>query len=236
MNNGADVKREFYERLRQMRRQIEDMKSTIDDAQGDALVAAEGFERLFDVARSLSDLVEVKDTFKKGHHRRVADLGAAIADKLNLSADQVRGIRLAGILHDVGKIAIDEALLAKKTKYTAQEFEHMKIHVQAGIDLIRDLDFPWPVVRMMMEHHERMNGSGYPHGLKGESLLLESRILAVADVVDAIASNRPYRPAFSIDTALYDLTGERGRLYDADVVEVCLSLFREGYQMLDTED
>lgn len=238
MNDDNIIRGKVIDQLAEMQRQLDEMKKStakIEKEQDVAVQASENrFQQLFETAQAMADMVEAIEPYKMGHHRRVADLARAIATEMNLTRGQVHGICLAGVLHDMGKISIDLALLNKPVRFTEEEFELVKVHVQAGFDYLKGITFPWPVARMVMEHHERMNGSGYPNGLTGEKLLLESKILVVADVVDAIASHRPYRPALGVDSALYDIAGERGILYDTDVVNACLLLFNEkGYKMLE---
>lgn len=232
-----NLKAMVMDRLADMQHHLDEMKRAIDKTANEqhAVLASETlFQRLFEKVQALADRVDALMPYKLFHQRRVADLARAIATEMNLSWQQVQGIRVAGILHDMGMISMDPELLNKRVRFTKEEFERIKTHVQAGVDFLSRVDFPWPVARMVMEHHERMDGSGYPNGLTGEKLLLESRILVVADVVDAIASHRPYRPAFGIESALYDITGDRGTLYDKDAVDACLVIFNEkGYKMLD---
>jgi HD-GYP domain-containing protein (c-di-GMP phosphodiesterase class II) len=162
----------------------------------------------------------------------VADLASAVATEMNLSVDQIDGIRMAAAIHDLGKISVPAEILSKPTKLTALEFSLIKTHTQSGYDILKDIDFPWPVARTVLEHHERMNGSGYPNGLTGDNILLESRILSVADVVESMASHRPYRPSLGIEAALEEIEKNRGTLYDHVVADACLRLFREkGFQM-----
>ena len=178
--------------------------------------------------------VEARDPYMVGHQRRVTDLACAIAMEMNLSSRRVNGISMAGMIHDMGKIAIPEAILSKPTKLTETEFITIKTHPQAGHDLVKEIEFPWPVAQIILQHHERMDGSGYPRGLSGKEILLEARILAVADVLEAISSNRPYRPAHSIDIALEENSRNRGILYDQEAVDACLRIFCEkGYRMQD---
>ena len=137
---------------------------------------------------------------------------------------------MAAAIHDLGIIAVPAAILSKPTRLSKLEYELIKIHPQAAHDILKDIAFPWPIARIILEHHERMDGSGYPRGLRGEAMLLESRIIAVADVVEAMASHRPYRPALGIGAALEEIERNKGLLYDADVVSACLALFRDkGY-------
>ena len=171
--------------------------------------------------------VETRDPYTAGHQRRVADLARAIASEMNLSSEQIDGIRMASIIHDIGKISIPSEILAKPTKLTELEFNLIKTHSQSGYDILKDIDFFWPVAQIILQHHERINGSGYPNGLKGDQILLESQILAIADVVEAISSHRPYRPAFGINIALDEITKNKGILYNPAAVDACLRLFRE---------
>ncbi len=154
---------------------------------------------------------------------------------MNLPTDKIDGIRTAAIIHDLGKISVPAEILTKPTKLTDLEFGIIKTHAQSGYDILKDIEFPWPIARMVLEHHERMDGSGYPNGLVAEETLLESRILSVADVVEAIASHRPYRPSFGIDAALKEIENNKGTLYDPGVVDACLRIFRQnGYQLKQT--
>jgi len=157
-----------------------------------------------------------------------------MATEMNLTNNRVDGIFVASTIHDFGMVFVSTELLSQKRRLSEAELKIMQGHVQVGYDILKKIPFPWPVARIILEHHERIDGSGYPRGLKGKNLLLDSKILAVADVVDAITSSRPYRPARGIDVALYDIKGNRGTLYDPDVVDACWSLFYEkNYKMLD---
>ena len=176
---------------------------------------------------AISAAVEAKDPYTAGHQSRVADLALAIATEMGLPGDRIEGLRLAAKIHDLGKLSVPSEILTKPTRLLDVEFSLIKIHSQAGYDILKDIEFPWPIARMVLEHHERMDGSGYPNGLSGERILLESRILSVADVVESMASYRPYRPALGIDAALAEIENHRGTLYDAEVVDSCLRLFRE---------
>jgi HD-GYP domain-containing protein (c-di-GMP phosphodiesterase class II) len=153
---------------------------------------------------------------------------------MGLSPEQISGLRMAAIIHDIGKVSVPSEILSSPRKLTALEFSLIKTHAQSGYDIIKDIEFPWPIARMIIEHHERMDGSGYPNGLTGDNILPESRILAVADVVEAMATHRPYRPSLGLAAALDEVTQNRDRLYDPEVVDACLSIFREkGYTIRD---
>jgi len=175
----------------------------------------------------ISSTVEMRDPYTAGHQRRVAALAGAIAAKMGLTEDRIDGLRMAGLIHDLGKIAVPAEILSKPGRITEAEFNMIKCHPQTGYDILKDMKFPWPLAQIVLEHHERMDGSGYPQGLSGEDTLLEARILAVADVVEAMASHRPYRPALGIDRALDEIQQNRGTLYDTVVVDACLKLFKE---------
>ena len=190
----------------------------------------ESFERLRKAlgatVQAMAIAVETRDPYTAGHQRRVADLARTIATEMGLSGNAIDGVRTAAIIHDLGKISVPSEILTKPTKLTDLEFGFIKTHVQSGYDILKDIDFPWPVARMVLEHHERMNGSGYPNGFTGDQLLPESRILAVADVVESMASHRPYRPGLGIEKALEEIEKNRGILYDTEAADACLKLFR----------
>jgi PAS domain S-box-containing protein len=181
--------------------------------------------------QAITSLAESRDPYIAGHQRRVAELATAIAEEMGLSPEQIEGLGMACIIHDIGKVSVPADILNMPRKLTAIEFSLVKAHVQSGHDIVKDIEFPWPVARMILEHHERINGSGYPNGLTGDKLLLESRIMEVADVVEAMVSHRPYRAALGIDGALDEIEKNKGILYDDAVADACLKLFREkGYQ------
>ncbi|MBK7471237.1 MAG: PAS domain S-box protein [Betaproteobacteria bacterium] len=182
------------------------------------------FMRSVEIAMNLS---EMRDPYTAGHERRVAEIAVAIGAELGLDAYRLEGLRVAGYLHDVGKISIPSELLSKPTRLTPVEFALVKGHAEAGYEVLRNVEFPWPVAQVALQHHERIDGSGYPQGLKGDAILLEARIMAVADVVEAMSSHRPYRAGLGIEKALAEIERGRGTAYDADVANACLTLFRE---------
>lgn len=177
--------------------------------------------------QAIAGTLEVRDPYTAGHQRRVGELATAIAQEMGLSEEQTSGVYFAAIIHDLGKIRIPAEILVKPGRLTDIEFMFIKTHSQVGYDILKDVRFPWPIADIILQHHERLDGSGYPHGLKDGQLLLESKIIAVADVVEAMSSHRPYRPALGTEAALAEIVRGRGSLYDQGVVDVCLKLFIE---------
>ena len=176
---------------------------------------------------TIAEVVEMHDPNTAGHQRRVAALAAAIAREMKLDSSRIENLIMAAKIHDVGKVYVPADILGKPGKLTDIELSMIITHAQGSHDILWKAEFSHPVALMVLQHHERLDGSGYPNELKGEQMLTESKILAVADVVEAIASNRPYRPAFGIDKALEEISNNRGKLYDPDVVDACLKLFNE---------
>lgn len=202
------------ERTAELRKTTEDLKKTLDN-----------------IVHVLALTVEVRDPYTAGHQKGVADLARAIAIEMGLPEGVVESIYVAGAIHDVGKISVPVELLSKPSPLTKDELSLIRIHSQVGYDILKDIPFPWAIALIVLQHHERMDGSGYPQGLSGESITLEARILTVADVVETMASHRPYRPALGIEMALAEIKQNRGVLYDPNVVDACVRLFSEkGYQ------
>ncbi len=181
---------------------------------------------LEETVNALALAAEMRDPHTAGHQRRVTQLACAIAKEMGLPEEQIYGIRMAGMIHDIGKIHIPAETFSKPSRLTETEFAMIKNHPQVGYAILKEIKFPWPVAQIVLQHHERMNGSGYPQGLKGEDILLEARILGVADVVEATSSHRLYRPDLGIDKALEEISQKRGILYDPKVVDACLRLFK----------
>ena len=196
-----------------------------------ALIAIEASsllqQSLEESIKAIASTVESRDQYTAGHMRRVGMLSMAIAGAMGLSKDTMRGIELASAIHDVGKIAIPVEILVKPGKLTNVEYMLVQTHVDAGYDIVKNIQFTWPVAEMIHQHHERMDGSGYPRGLKGDEILLGARIIAVADVVEAMSMNRPYRVVLGLDAAIEEIKQGRVRLYDPDVVDACVGLFAD---------
>jgi len=176
---------------------------------------------------SLASAVGKRDPYTASHQQRVTQLVVAIAEAMGFSKEQIKGIRIVGLLHDIGKISVPAEILSKPTKLTPAEFGIVKEHSKVGYEILKSIDFPWPVAEIVLQHHERINGSGYPQGLLDKNILLETKILGVADVVEAMCSHRPYRPAFGVDKALKHISQNKGSLFAPEVVDVCVRLFKE---------
>lgn len=174
--------------------------------------------------QAVSNMVEQRDPYTAGHERRVGIIAADIAREMGWEEEKCRELQLIGLVHDIGKIGIPAEILSKPSRLTSLEYEIVKGHVERGYEILKNVKFPLPIAEIIHQHHERMDGSGYPQGLKGEQILPEARILAVADVIESMASHRPYRPALGIEAAIREITDHRGTLYDAPVVDVFLRL------------
>lgn len=180
-----------------------------------------------DIIYTIGKIAETRDPYTSGHQKNVSQIATFIAHEMKLPQNKIEGIRIASLVHDIGKISLPSEILNKPTKLSEIEYSLIKDHSQVGYDVLKSIEFPWPVARITLQHHERLNGSGYPQGLKGEDILLEARIIGVADVMDAMSSHRPYRPAWGIDKALEEISKNKGILYDPKVVGACLKLFKK---------
>ena len=246
MINKDKTKEQLMNELAQMRQKI----SAFEKAESERKQTEEELKQSLQKVRrtlngtvsALAITVEMRDPYTAGHQQRVTHLACTIARAMKLSEEQTEGLHVAGSLHDLGKILVPAEILNKPGPLTETETSHVKTHPQAGhdilmglirghpqagYDILKEIDFPWPVAQIVLQHHERMDGSGYPMGLRGDDILMEARILAVADVVEAMSSHRPYRPAHGIDRALEEISQKKGTLYDPEVVEACIALFRE---------
>jgi putative two-component system response regulator len=188
---------------------------------------------LLETVSAVAAMVELRDPYTAGHQRRVEQIATAIAHELQLPQRQIEGIDLAAVVHDVGKIHIPSEILSRPGKINDVEFTLIKQHPDMGYEILKGIDFPWPIAEMVRQHHERIDGSGYPKGLRGDDILLEARILAVADVIEAMASHRPYRAGLGIESALEEIEKNRGKLYDPLIADAALKVFRENGFKLD---
>jgi putative two-component system response regulator len=200
--------------------------------------AAETLKRvLVQTVRAVSLTLEMRDPYTAGHQRRVAQLATAIGTRMGLDGDRLEGLQTGALIHDIGKINIPAEFLTRPGKLSRDAFAIIRSHPSVGHEIVRDIEFPWPIAQMIAQHHERLDGSGYPLGLKGDDIILEARIVAVADVVEAMASHRPYRPSLGLDAALAEISEGAGKRYDVEVVKACTELFLEkGLSLLDVPE
>ena len=220
----AERARELMEANRKLREEMERRKQTSLELEASHHNLRTSLE---ETVRALAATVEIRDVYTSGHQECVAELACRIAREMGMTQEFIKGLRVGGILHDIGKIAIPSEILTKPTRLMDLEFAIIKEHPSVGYNLLRGIPFSRPVAEMVHQHHERMNGSGYPKGLAGEDILREARILAVADVVEAMSSHRPYRPAQGLDKALAEIESGRGALYAPEAVDACLAVFRQ---------
>jgi putative nucleotidyltransferase with HDIG domain len=184
-------------------------------------------EALSAAVTAIVTAMELRDPYTAGHESRVAEIACAIGKEMGLDGHQLEGLRMAAMVHDIGKISIPSEVLTKPAKLNKEEYDLIKTHPEAGYSILRDIPFTWPVAEIVRQHHEKLDGSGYPFGLKVDAILPEAKILAVADIVEAMASDRPYRPKLGLEIALAEIKALSGTLLDADAVRVCTKLFRE---------
>jgi putative nucleotidyltransferase with HDIG domain len=182
---------------------------------------------LIETIAAISAMVELRDPYTAGHQRNVAQIASAIAQEMKLPPARIEGLNLASIVHDVGKINIPAEILSRPGRLSSAEFDLIKQHPVSGYEILRGIDFPWPIAQVVRQHHERLDGSGYPDGLRGDEILMEARIMAVADVIEAMASHRPYRAGLGIDMALKEIEEKSGTAYDLAAAQAALRLFRE---------
>jgi len=227
---GANASLATYQDRSAILGMLQDISEKIRDEERIKNYIAQLQTTFLSTVQMATSLSEMRDPYTAGHERRVSEIAVAIATELGLDKQRVEGIKIAGFLHDIGKISIPAEILVKPGRLSATEYALVQGHAQASYEVLKLVEFPWPVATIALQHHERMNGSGYPNGLTGDEILLESRIMAVADVVEAMASHRPYRPGLGIDKALTEIERGSGTLYDPDVADACLRIFREqGY-------
>lgn len=213
----AELNEELAEEICCRKRLEREIKQSIEKQQ----------KSLRGIIQALALIAESKDSYAAGHQKRVTHMACCIAEEMGLSKDRITGIRLAALLHDIGKISVPDEILRKPMKLTESEMNIIKGHTRVGYDILKEIEFPWPVAQIVFQHHERINGSGYPLGSPGKDILLEAKILAVADVIDAMTSPRPYRQSFALDKAFHEISQNRGIQYDFNVVYACLAIFNE---------
>jgi putative nucleotidyltransferase with HDIG domain len=234
MQDEKKTKVQLIRELQGLRRQVDTLgiieqknKELTSTLQGIQLDLQKVYQSLEGVVRAMVTAVEKRDPHMEGHQRRVALVSVAIGREMGLSEEQLDCVHLAGVIHDLGKITIPTEILGTPGKLDKNQFSIIKTHPQKGYEILKEIDFPWPVAKIMLQHHERENGSGYPSGIKGKDILPEAKIIAVADVVEAMTSPRPYRPALGMEKALEEVAGKKGRLFDPEVVDACVRIFKE---------
>lgn len=215
-NRSFHLEREVGKRTEELRESLEIVSKTMEAS-----------------VNVLASAVDLRDPYTSGHQRRVAELSVAIGRKLGFEENSLTGLRLSAMIHDVGKIQVPAEILNTPRRLTNLEFDLIKLHPTAGRELFKDIEFPWPVADAIYQHHERLDGSGYPEGISGDQIILEARIIAVADVVEAISSHRPYRPSLGLQSALDEIRSGKGKLFDPEVVDACLEVFDEGFSFSD---
>ena len=225
----ADLENQVEERTAKLVKSNRLLKIEVENRKRVQLELEHSFETIkkamHSTIQAISMTVEKRDPYTSGHQQRVADLTKAIAQELKLPADQIESIYMAAAIHDIGKISLPAEILVKPIQLSDIEISLIQTHAQAGYDILKGIEFPWPIADIVLQHHERMNGSGYPQGLAGDKILFEARIIGVADVVETMASHRPYRPSIGTDKALEEIAKNRGTLYDPLAVDACLTLF-----------
>ncbi len=236
MRIEGDLRRardDLGDRVRERTAELASANEALKEMVSKVSAAGEAVRRsLQGIIQSISLIIETRDPYTAGHQRSVANLARAIALVMGLPPDRTEGIRLAATVHDLGKISIPAEILSKPSRLTEAEMSMIRIHPRCGYEILKKVEFPWPIAQIVLQHHERIDGSGYPQGLRGPDILLEAKILGVADVVDAMCSHRPYRPGIGIDKALAEISQNRGTLYDPEVVDACLKYFQENLTTL----
>jgi len=215
-------------KIRQLQKEIERLKLSEKTARVELQHSFDRMRKTMGgIIQAMSLTIEQRDPYTAGHQRQVAKLSRAIAREMGFSWEQIQGIRMAAAIHDLGKIHVPAEILSNPGMLTENEMGIIRTHPQVGYDILKKIEFSWPIARTVYQHHERMDGSGYPRGLSGEDILMEARILSVADVVEAMSSLRPYRMPPGIEAALKEISQNKGILYDPGVVEACLKCFHE---------
>jgi putative nucleotidyltransferase with HDIG domain len=231
MEDASKMNQELIAEIYVLKKRIQELENSEAERKPAEEARQESLEQLRRAVETTIQVlvmaVEVKDPYTAGHQRRVTNLARTMATEMGLPPEKIEGLRVAGVIHDIGKITLPTEILSKPTKMSAIEISLISEHVRLGYNILKNVESPWPIAEIVYQHHERMNGSGYPRNLKGEEILIEARILAVADVVEAMASNRPYRPALGLDAALEEIEKNRGIFYDNAAADACLRLFRE---------
>ena len=233
---SKDIEKKFRDlenEIKRLKKQNKAARASLKAAQAELQESSDRLRKTMGgIIQAMSLTIEKRDPYTAGHQRRVTKLSRVIATIMGFSWERVQGFRMAAVIHDLGKIQVPAEILSKPGKLTENEFGIIKTHPQIGFDILKGIEFSWPIAQIVYQHHERMDGSGYPRGLAGEDILPEARILAVADVVEAMSSHRPYRPALGPERAIDEIRQNREILYDADVVDACLKAIDENEALI----
>jgi len=231
MKNIEKKKDRLVEELQEMREKVAELEKIVvkdnrlerELRQGD-----EKLQKLIEgIAYIITEIVEIRDPYLIGHHQRVSKLATAIAREMKLPQDKIEGVKIASLVYDVGKVNLPAEIVSKPSKLVEVEFNLVKNHPRIGYDILKKVDFPWPIAEIVFQHQEKIDGSGYPRGLKGAEILIEAKILGVANVVEAMSSYKSYRPALSMDESLAEISKYKNILFDPEVVDTCIKLFKE---------
>ena len=231
MKNIEDKKDQLVEELQEMHEKVAELEKIVvrDNRLERELQQSDGkLQKLIEgIAYIITKIVEIRDPYLIGHHQRVSKLATAIAQEMKLPQDKIEGVRFASLVHDVGKVNLPTEIVSKPSSLVEVEFNLVKNHPRTGYEILKKVDFPWPIAEIVFQHQEKIDGSGYPRGLKGAEILIEAKILGVANVVEAMSSYKSYRPALSMDEALREISKYENILFDPEVVDACLRLFKE---------
>jgi len=231
MMNIEKKKEQFIEELQEMHEKttdLEKVKIRYNQLERELQQSDEKLQKFIKgIAYIIAEIVEIRDPYLRGHHQRVSRLATAIAQEMKLPQDKIEGVKIASLVHDVGKVNLPTEIVSKPSKLVEVEFNLLKHHPRTGYEILKKVDFPWPIAEIVFQHQEKIDGSGYPRGLRGAEILIEAKILGVANVVEAMSSYKAYRPALSIDESLAEISKYENILFDTEVVNTCLKLFKE---------
>jgi len=231
MKNIEEKKDQLVEELQEMHKKVAELEKIVvrDNRLERELQQSYGKLQKFieGIAYIITEIVEIRDPYLIGHHQRVSKLATAIAQEMKLPQDKIEGVKIASLVHDVGKVNLPTGIVSKPSALVEVEFNLLKNHPRTGYEILKKVDFPWPIAEIVFQHQEKIDGSGYPRGLKGAEILIEAKILGVANVVEAMSSYKSYRPALSMDEALSEISKYKNILFDPEVVDACLGVFKE---------
>jgi len=231
MKNIEKKKEQLIEEVQEMHEKVVELEKKVVKDNRLERELQQSYEKLQKfiegIAYVITEIVEIRDPYLIGHHQRVSKLATAIAQEMKLPQDKIKGVKIASLVHDVGKVNLPTQIVSKPSKLVEVEFNLLRNHPRTGYEILKKIDFPWPIAEIVFQHQEKIDGSGFPRGLKGGKILIEAKVLGVANVVEAMSSYKSYRPALSIDEALAEISKNKNILFDPEVVDACLRLFKE---------